>query len=50
MFCGAKYTHDTFTPIITHHQTTTTSNKHPGKKTFINKYMKNPADISYAFT
>ena len=31
MFCGAKYTHHTFTPIIKH-LITTTANKHPGKK------------------
>ena len=30
MFCGAKYTHHTFTPIIKH--LITTANKHPGKK------------------
>ena len=29
MFCGAKYTHHTFTPIIKHHYITT-ANKHPG--------------------
>ena len=33
MFCGAKYTHHTFTPIIKH--LITTANKHPGKKSFI---------------
>ena len=31
MFCGAKYTHHTFTPIIKH-KITTTANKHLGKK------------------
>ena len=31
MFCGAKYTHHTFTPIIKH-LIITTANKHPGKK------------------
>ena len=31
MFCGAKYTHHTFTPIIKH-LITTTAKKHPGKK------------------
>ena len=36
MFCGAKYTHHTSTPIIKH-LITTTANKHPGKKTFIHK-------------
>ena len=36
MFCGAKYAHHTFTPIIKH-LITTTANKHPGKKTFIHK-------------
>ena len=30
MFCGAKYTHHTFTPIIKH-LSTTTANTHPGK-------------------
>ena len=29
MFCGAKYTRHTFTPIIKH--LITTANKHPGK-------------------
>ena len=33
MFCGAKYTRHTFTPIIKH-LITTTANKHPGKKYF----------------
>ena len=41
MFCGAKYTHHTFTPIIKH-LITTTANKHPGKKSFTDKNMKNP--------
>ena len=36
MFCGAKYTHHTFTPIIKH-LIVTTANKHPGKKSFIDK-------------
>ena len=27
MFCGAKFTHHTLTPIIKHHQITTTANK-----------------------
>ena len=36
IFCGAKYTHHTFTPIIKH-LITTTANKHPGKKSFIDK-------------
>ena len=41
MFCGAKYTHRTFTPIIKH-LITTTANKHSGKKSFIDlkKYLK----------
>ena len=30
MFCRAKYTHHTFTPIIKHY--ITKANKHPGKK------------------
>ena len=47
MFCGAKYTHHTFTPIIKHQQITTTANKHPGKKSFINKHMRNPTDFSH---
>ena len=34
MFCGAKYTHHTFTPVIKH-LITTTANKHPGKKSLI---------------
>ena len=34
MFCGAKYAHHTFTPIIKH-LITTTANKHPGKKSFL---------------
>ena len=44
MFRGAKYTHHTFTPIIKH-LITTTANKHPGKKSFIDKNMKNPIGI-----
>ena len=36
MFRGAKYTHHTFTPVIKH-LITTTANKHPGKKSFIDK-------------
>ena len=36
MFCGAKYTHHTFTPIIKN-LITTTANKHPGKKSFVDK-------------
>ena len=36
MFCGAKYTHHTFTPIIKH--LITTANKHPGKRSFIDRY------------
>ena len=44
MFCGAKYTHHTFTPIIKH-LITTKVNKHPGKKSFIDKNMKNPTGI-----
>ena len=39
MFCGAKYTHHTFTPIIKH-LITTTAYKHPGKKSFIDNNMK----------
>ena len=39
MFCGAKYTHHTFTPIIKH-LITTTANEHPGKKSFIDKNMR----------
>ena len=39
MFCGAKYTRHTFTPIIKHLMTTT-ANKHPGKKSFIDKNMR----------
>ena len=44
MFCGAKYTRHTFTPIIKH-LITTTANKHPGKKSFIDKNMKNTTGI-----
>ena len=44
MFCGAKYTHHTFTPIIKH-LITTTANKHPGKKSFIDKNMEGPTGI-----
>ena len=36
MFFDAKYTHHTFTPVIKHLIATTT-NKHPGKKSFIDK-------------
>ena len=34
-FLVPKYTHHTFTPIIKH--LITTANKHPGKKSFIDK-------------
>ena len=44
MFCGGKYTHHTFTPIIKH-LITTKANKHPAKKSFIDKNMKNPTGI-----
>ena len=46
MFCGAKYTHYTLIPIIKH-LITTTANKHPGKKSFIDRNMKNPLCISH---
>ena len=39
IFCGAKYTHHTFTPVIKH-LITTTANKHPGKKSFLDKNKK----------
>ena len=39
MFCGAKYTHHTFTPIIKH-LIIKTANKHPGKRSFIDKSMR----------
>ena len=39
MFCGAKYTHHTVIPIIKH-LITTTANKHPGKKSFIDNMRK----------
>ena len=39
MFCGAKYTHHAFTPIIKR-LITTTANTHPGKKSFIDKNMR----------
>ena len=45
MFCSAKCTHHTITPIINHLITTTTANKHPGKNSFIDKNMKNPTGI-----
>ena len=38
MFCGAKYTHDIFTPIRKH--VITTAKKNPGKKSFIDKNMR----------
>ena len=38
MFCGAKYTHHTFAPIIKH--LIPTANKHPGKKSFTDKNMR----------
>ena len=41
MFCGARYTRHTFTPNIKH-LITTTANKHPGKKSFIDKNEKIP--------
>ena len=41
MFCDARHNHHTFTPII-FFLITTTANKHPGKKSFIDKNMKNP--------
>ena len=44
MLCGAKYTHHTFIPIIKP-LITTTANKHPGKRSIINKNMKNPTGI-----
>ena len=44
MFRSAKYTHHTFTPIIKH-LITTKANKHPAKKSFIDKNMKNPTGI-----
>ena len=44
MFCGAKYTHHTFIPIIKH-LITTTANKRPGKKPLIDKNMKNTTRI-----
>ena len=39
LFCSAKYTHHTFTPVIKH-LITTTADKHPGKKSFIDKKPK----------
>ena len=44
MICGAKDTHRTFTPIMTHY-ITTTANKHPGKKSLTDKNMKNLTGI-----
>ena len=49
MFCDAKYTHHTFTPIIKH-EVTTTANRHPGKKSFIDKNKtKSPLASSCAY-
>ena len=42
MVPGTLITH-LFTTIIKHHLITTI-NKHPGKNSFINKYMRNPPD------
>ena len=39
LFCGAKYTHHTFTPIIKH-LVTATANKHPGKKSVTDNMRK----------
>ena len=39
MFCGAKYAHHTFTPIIKH-LIITTANKLPGKKSFRDKNLR----------
>ena len=44
MFCGAKYTHHILTRIIKH-LIPTKANIHPGKKSFIDKNMKNPTGI-----
>ena len=44
MFCGAKYTHHTFTLVIKH-LITTTANKHPCKKSCIDENMTNPTGI-----
>ena len=44
MFCGAKHTHHTFTPIVKH-LITTTANKYAGKTPFRDKNMKNPTGI-----
>ena len=49
MFCVARYTHHTFTPIIKH-LITTTANKHPGKMSFTDKNMrKSPLASSCAY-
>ena len=43
VFCGAKYTHHTFIPIIKHLITTTNiknKNKNPGKRSFIDNNMR----------
>ena len=50
MFCGARYTHHTFAPVIKH-LITTTANKHPGKKSFIDteKHEKIPLASSCAY-
>ena len=39
MFCDARHNHHTFTPIIIFF-ITTTANKHPGKKSFIDNNMR----------
>ena len=48
MFCGAKYTHHPFTPIVKP-LITTTANKHAGKKSFIDKNIKIPLTSSCAY-
>ena len=45
MFCGAKYTHHTFMPIITHHLITTTANKKVEVKGHSQINTRNPTDI-----
>ena len=44
VFCTCTPAHHTFTPIIKQ-LITTTANKHPGKKSFIDKNMNNPTGI-----
>ena len=46
MFCGVKYTHHTFTPVIKH-LITTRANKHPRKTSFIDNNCNSAPYTSY---